>query len=502
MLKMFGGGGSDHPMADAKEAKRLLDALPPQDAKAVEELAGWLESLAVAEVRADVRVQRLLTVDEAAQPRLRKLARDVLAPSPQVSKFQDGINWTRLHDYYRHAGMAFARCIDSFLQGAKGAESVKTLLPAVVARALRSLGQQIKWQHVRYAPPDPAVWGVLNRIYAFAELRAITDTRVVLYSAGNVETTPRLEFLKVAMLGACSPDSLLPLEVEVAERAIAELAGGFVLAAQPDRELLYWTDLALATPPLRALREPKPATGLRFFGPGAALAGLNALIRKVEGAREVPASLNAGPGCDAELALGALRHLAVYWDREPPERRHPRHAVRSRLTVAHGFEGVLKVLGGQGASLDFNPATAEVWTVENVSAGGFGAVAKPVKAEWLKVGALLAMQPDGGANWVVGTVRRVSRVSRDEARIGIDTLSRAPAVSRFSGSGEEEEGVMLAAAPETGETSIALRAGVFTRGRNLETAVGGRQHVYLPQAVDERGDDYEIARFREMIRDS
>ena len=27
MLKMFGGGGSDHPMADAKEAKRLLDGL-------------------------------------------------------------------------------------------------------------------------------------------------------------------------------------------------------------------------------------------------------------------------------------------------------------------------------------------------------------------------------------------------------------------------------------------------------------------------------------------
>jgi len=139
--------------------------------------------------------------------------------------------------------------------------------------------------------------------------------------------------------------------------------------------------------------------------------------------------------------------------------------------------------------------------VDNVSAGGFGAVAKPAKADWLKVGTLIAMQPDGGPNWVVGAVRRVTRVSREEVRIGIETLSRTPAVSRFSGGAEEEEGVLLAAA-ETGETSIALRAGVFTRGRNLEAAVDGKQHVYMPQSVDERGDDYEIALFRAMIRES
>jgi hypothetical protein len=196
-----------------------------------------------------------------------------------------------------------------------------------------------------------------------------------------------------------------------------------------------------------------------------------------------------------------MGHLAVYWDREPPERRHPRHSVKSRLVVAHGFSGVIEALGGNGGSLDFNPAVAENWAVENVSAGGFGAVARQAKADWLKVGTLIAMQPDGGPNWVIGAVRRVSRVSKDEARIGIETLSRSPALSRFSGGAEGEQGVMLGSA-ETGETSIALRAGVFTRGRNLEAAVDGKQHVYMPQEVDERGDDYEIAIFREMIRDS
>ena len=122
MLKMFGGGGGglDHPMADPKEAKRLLDELPAQDAKALEELAGWHESVAGADLKAEVRIQRLLAIDEAAQARVRKLAREVLVPGPQTSRFQDNVNWTRLHDYSRHAGLAFARCIDGFLQGARG----------------------------------------------------------------------------------------------------------------------------------------------------------------------------------------------------------------------------------------------------------------------------------------------------------------------------------------------------------------------------------------------
>jgi hypothetical protein len=499
MLKMFGGAAANHhPLADAKEARRVLDELPAQDAKALEELAGWHESLAGADLKADLRIQRQLAVDEAAQSRIRKLAREVLTPAAQTSKYQDTINWTRLHEYWRQAGLSFARSIDSFLQGAKGVD--KTLLPVTVARALRCIAQQIKWQHVRYAPSDIHVWGVLNRIYAFAELRGVTEARVNLY-AGGVESTPKQEFLKAQMLGACSPDSLQPLEVEIAERVINDLAPSFALGAQPDRELLYWTDLALATAPLRSLREPKPSPGVRFFGPGSATAALAALIRKIETAREVPAGLNLGASYDHEAVLSAMGHLAVYWDREPPERRHPRYSVKSKLVVAHGFSGVLEALGGSGGSLDFNPALAESWAVENVSAGGFGAVAKPAKSEWLKVGTLVAMQPDGGPNWVVGTVRRVSRVSRDEARIGIETLSRAPALSRFSGGAEEEQGVLLAAA-ETGETSIALRAGVFTRGRNLEAAVGGKQHVYMPQTIDERGDDYEIALFRAMVRES
>jgi hypothetical protein len=106
-MNLFGGGKPDHPMADRKEAARVLGELPPQDLKALDELAHWHESLSAAGgFKADERVHRLGLVDEAAQPRLRKLSRDYLASvrSAKGSRPQENLIWTRVHEYWRQAG--------------------------------------------------------------------------------------------------------------------------------------------------------------------------------------------------------------------------------------------------------------------------------------------------------------------------------------------------------------------------------------------------------------
>ena len=159
----------------------------------------------------------------------------------------------------------------------------------------------------------------------------------------------------------------------------------------------------------------------------------------------VPAQSALGE-CEPHVALEMLRHLLVYWAPQPPERKAPRHSVKTRLSVTHGYSGVLDVLGG-GDSLDFDNQNTESWIVENVSAGGFGAVVPQLKGDWLRVGALLALQPEGGSNWLLGLVRRVTRTTGQQARVGIETVSRAPVHSRFAVSGAltaSEQGVLLA----------------------------------------------------------
>jgi hypothetical protein len=246
---------------------------------------------------------------------------------------------------------------------------------------------------------------------------------------------------------------------------------------------------------------------VRFLGAGAAVQALQAMLARIEATSILPDAFGPGaPITDGESALDLLRHLILYWAPAAPERKHPRHNVKSRLSIVHGFDAVVGALATSAAEstgLDFGQEAAENWIVENVSAGGFGAVVQQAKGDWLKIGALLAMQPDGGNNWIVGVVRRVSRSSSQEARVGIQTLSRAPVLAHFALRGKDEPGVLLPAPGlGSGEASIALHAGIFVPGQNLQNERGGRNYMYMPQNVAERGDDYAIVRFREMIRES
>jgi hypothetical protein len=501
-MKLFGGAKPDHPLADPKEAKRILDALPGNDpVKALDELMHWMESVAAVEgFRPEQRIQLLFALDEAAQPRARKLAKDYFAAG-RPSRFQENRLWTALHGYWRQAGYAYARSIDQFVQGHKGVDAARNLLLPLLVRTLRSFAQHVKWMHMRYGPIDLASWGVFNSVYAYAEVRQLTQSRVAVYPGSAGESTPQLEFLKGALFSASAPDGMLPLEVELAERLIAEFAPRSVIAGAPAAGLVFWVDLAQAMAPARLSRAPLPGPGLRCFGAGPALAELHALAERVMIEGKVPPELNLGASYEPHVVLEVLRHLHMYWSPQAPERRSQRHPVKSRLAVTHGYDGVVGVLGG-GDSLDFDNQNSESWIVENVSAGGFGAVIPQMKGDWLRVGVLLALQPEGGTNWVLGLVRRVNKTTGQQARVGIETLSRTPMLSQFAISGAKsasEQGVLL----KNGEAEarIVLRPGVFAPAQNLEIARGERHHVYIPQTVAERGEDYEIARFREMVRE-
>jgi hypothetical protein len=417
-------------------------------------------------------------LEEAAQPRLKKIAREYFAAvrGARASKAQENVFWSRMHEYWREAAQAWVRCADE-----KPAN-------ASVLGALRALGQQIKWQQLRYGPINLEVWGLANRMYAAAEAR------------GMAEAKP--EYLKVAMFAASAPDSLAAHELELAERLISDWAGSFELSSSASPSLTYWIYLAEPMAPARGARVPQPAASLRYFGAGAALATLQTLIKRTEAQRAVPSDLKLGPEYDTEVVLGVMRHLALQWGPGAPERKHKRVGMDTKLKVAHGFDGVLGALGGLDDSLDFGtPSEVETWTVENVSAGGFGARAPQAKSDWVKVGALVAAQPDNTGTWLIGTVRRVNKVSSQEVRIGVETLARTAAISQFAlPNATMAPGVVMPT--PTGEAAIALRAGTYVPGANLEASVSGRQHVYMPQGVAERGDDYEIVRFRQMVRET
>jgi len=498
-------------MADIKEARKILDEVPANDAhKAIDELLHWLESVRAAEgFRPEYRAELVQRIDDAAQVHARKLAREYLS-APRLSKFQEARLWGAVHDYWKQAALAYAGCIDLYATGAKGADALKPVMSLLTVRALRALATQMKWQYISYGPFDDALWGMFARIYALAETKKFAQAKVVAYANVPGDSSAEQEFLRAVMLAASSPDSLLPLEIELAERLIAHFSSSFKLVLEQQPDIAYWIDLATSQPPLRLARPPKHAPTLRFFAAGKAEQELERLVQSVKSTSAVPSDVHLGADYDPQVVLGVLNHLALYWSAKAPERKSPRHNVKSRLRVTHGYDGVLEALAPE-KTLDFDDSVIESWIVENVSAGGFGAAIPQIKGDWLRIGALVGLQPEGGDNWLIGVIRRLSREASQQGSVGIQTLARHGRVLdlRAEGSlpgagGAAELGILLdPVAPGAGpEIELLLRVGTVVTGRNLEYQQDGKMFLLLPAGAVEAGEDYDRVRFRQMVRDA
>ncbi len=508
MFGIFGGARSDHPMADIKEAKRLLAELPAADpCQALEEATHWLESVTNEPTfRQTQRAQLIQLVEEAAQPFARKAGREYLGSS-RLGKQQETRLWTAAHGFWRAAARGYVTSLDAFATGQKGADALRSAVPLLGVRALRSLASQLKWLHVRYGPLDERVWTMINQTYALLESRRLAQVKVTVYPGASAESTAEQEFMRVAMFSASSPDSLLPAEMELAERIIVGWTARFMLTREHRAETPFWVDLGATAPPARIARTPQPAAGVRFFGAGSAYAELERTIQQIRNTREFPASLGGRESLSADMALGVLEHLYACWSPKLVERRHPRHRVKSRLTIAWGFDGILEVLA-PGDSLNFDATVYESWIVENVSVGGFGALVPEVRGDWLRIGCLLAMQPEGGDNWLIGVVRRLCRPSLQQAAVGIQTIARSAvpvALRMHSGNAtslETETGILLDPGGPDGDVQVLVRAGVHEPGQSLSFDLNGRHTVLLPVGVPERRSDYELLRCRHLVRDA
>lgn len=499
----------DHPLADPKELKRVIAELPLDNAfKSVDEVSGWFESLQHADdFRVDHYFEVVQQLDDAVQPHLRRLARDYLH-SPRLSKSEERRLWAINFNYWGGISGLYAHSIERAAQNPKdkGSEQLKPLLPLASARLLAARATQIKWVEYRYGPVSDDLWRTLGQDYLAAESASYAQKPLQLYPNQPGVTSVSQQYLQALVFHSSSMDSLMPLEIELADRLIGHFLPGFVFSNDCRPDSVYWIDAASGSPPVRLARHPKQLTPtLRFFSPGTATQALNELIRTVERG-EVPDTLNLGGQYSAKIVLPVLRHLAMYWAAQPPLREHQRHMVKTRIAVLHGFDDSFTVFAGEVARLG-KERNAESWVVENVSLGGFGAGVEDLRGDWLKVGALLSMQPEGGENWVLGAVRRYSKDSDSHANVGIQSLSRqAQSVQlrpRTSGISAMSAipGIWLREGNAPGEARLVLPPASFDLRESLEFSHDVRNYLLTPIELEESGSDYEIARYREHVAD-
>ena len=124
-------------------------------------------------------------------------------------------------------------CLSKYEVGAVGAAVLKPHLPRITCRAMRACAGQLKWALLRYGPVEPRVWHDLGGLYLLAESLQFAQVSLSVYRGAKGESSPEREFLRALMLAVSSPDGLLPLQIEIAERLVAQLASGFSIAAAP-----------------------------------------------------------------------------------------------------------------------------------------------------------------------------------------------------------------------------------------------------------------------------
>jgi hypothetical protein len=424
-------------MGDPKEAKKLLGEIPTDDSfRALEECTFWLDSITRTEgFKLDRKFELIDALDQIAKNHQRKLSHDYL--QPRLPKFQENRLWTTVFDFWRNLGTGYASCVEGFQAGAAGAGNIKAELPAILCRAMRALTLQLKWLLLRYGPVEDRMWAELGRLYLFAESNRFATKSVQMYPGTYGTSTVQVEFLKAMMLASSSTDALVPARLEIAERTVAHFATQFVLESTPTDACTGYYDLAMRKPPSRLAKTVAATPTTRYFGAGAADDALYGLIRFATEQGVLPTEVNLGGTVEKDAVVEVWKHLASYWSKEPPARSSERKKATARLTVANGFAEIYRnIEPGAASSLDFLNDSSESWIVENVSDGGYGAIIPQVKGDWVRVGTLLGLKPDGAHHWGVGVIRRISRDEHQNRRVGIQLYTRMAIAVKLNPTGD------------------------------------------------------------------
>jgi hypothetical protein len=509
-LNWIGGNEAEHPMADPKQARTIVDALPAKDAvKMLEEVTDWLESLNQADSFAlDKRLHGVELLDGAARRQQRELTKEYLS-TPRVQKFQENRLWNAEYGFCMQLGEAYYRCIKECLSGFSGASAIRDSLPVITARAFRSLGLQLKWILLRYGLVEERIWVEAAQLYRLAEQKQLLDAQVTLYPGAGQESSAKREFLKALMLSASSTDGLPPAHQDIAERVIAHFAGAFQLSAKPEGCTHYF-DLAGPKSPSRLVRNVQPSANLLFFGAGEALNRLNLLSQLAAARGAIPSDINLGGAYPHDAVLGVLKHLAQYWSDKAPARNSERRPTAARITVLPGAGEIFNALinpAAVGDDLDFSDSqSAESWIVENVSEGGCGAIIPSQKTDWIKVGTLIGMKGEVTNYLGIGLIRRISRDVHKQRRVGIQVLTKAAipvqvskntTMSSLNFDLKPQDAILLDSAPDArGEIGVLLRGGVFNGRDGFDLHFRDQNYLLTPSTIVEVGDDFDWARFK------
>jgi hypothetical protein len=505
MLGIF-SNKSDHPLANLKSAQQLLEALPKTDSVDVlQEISHWIETLLDPEnaFRVEHQFAVLRMLDDAAHPHLRKISNSYFAALPP-NAFQENRMWEAMHAYVTVCELGYLHLLRAVRAGEKGGSALKAHMPLIIARGIYALFSRLECVKVKYAQIDPQCWIHLADFYDYAEGMQCQDEILPVYAGGaNANISIRRLFASVLAWYSMAVGAFKPLDLHIAKCLITHISKSFTVNEQVKTGSNFMFDLANPVSPLRVIVDgAQYPLSMRFVNIGATSAQIENLLKTL-GKNLIPDELNLQVAYSAELVAEILRRLAVYFQQELPVRRHPRKKIKMGVNAAYGF---LNVLEQAEEGLNVRGATSKICAVEDISVNGIRFVLNASQLNSLKIGTLIGLQPESSKHWGAGIVRRLRRDAHDNLHVGVRVLSNKAEVVLLYGckaGNTASLALMLnSAEAQSGESVILVPPDTYSPTTSPTLSMGEQSYLLLPLALVEKGEDYDLVRYRKMEQDS
>lgn len=505
MLAKLFGKKADHPMADIKSATALLNDLPKNDAlKSLMELTDWVDSVSEnTEFKLEYQFAVIRLLDETAYAHTRKLSRDYFS-AQELPPFQENRLWLVLGSWYRNVFNAYFKIFKHYRDGDKGSSSINAQAPLLIARTMRSMLANLKFACVHYGPIDSHIWTQLGQLYKHAERERCLETPVSLYAALPRTTTVQQEAAHLLAWYGCGVTSLSPLAMHLTERILAQYISSVDIEAQPSESSLFGFDLNASNLPRRVNVDSTVHPYMRFVCMPEMPAKLENLIR-VLNKNIVPDDLILGGEYEPELVREAANYLLKYVT-VLPQRRAARKQIHVKTKIVSGFARAVECTE---VGLNFNADHIAEWQLENISSAGFYTVLSLHGNEQVRIGELLAMQPESLAYWGVAVIRRLMRDDENHLHVGAEIVSNqisAVALYQSGGgnSGFEDGQIGLWLHPKVGdevEGKISLLMSKYVPNCSLQTELNNKKFLLIPNALKQKNLDCDLVEFRVIERD-
>jgi cyclic-di-GMP-binding protein len=451
---------ADDPLASPKAVAAWLRQLPALDVigrqqqvmRAFDAMRASRKPIEIA------RVQAVEYLDAALGADRRQLTKQYVENYDSAPKLAERI-WQSIYDLSQGFIYAYQAALQEALQQGGNARW-KPLAPLLFARLTHYYGTDAKLRVFRFERWIPGKWVELHRVYLRAAELGVDRVAAVLGSSGQSTTpwTVEQEYIYVLLIHQLNTGNMSPPQLDWATAQLRAWSRRLQIDAVPRSLEGFFVDVAgraglgrrtgndsgsmlryLDTTPLteqldRAIAALRQAEGTDQ-GPAAPINQQRiAILEKV--APSVAPNLNAELRRDRRIECAITAKVRIGLSRICQELTQKDNGVA--LAEAGSLHEQIEVFAvpdgsrpkGRRVPEEHDSLVASLssfsdpmWQVRDRSVAGLRIAASGGIGQSLALGALVAVQQSDISNWVLGVVRRMSKVSTDEVEAGMSIIA-------------------------------------------------------------------------------